>query len=101
MRELRIPDEIENIDDAEEFLRFWIAGGHDYDALHVGSLGKDEVHQWGMILADISVHVIRALRQDGVTASEEELRTQLEQGYALRLKAKGVEYSGTIGGTRQ
>jgi hypothetical protein len=64
-------------------------------------MGDDEVFQRGMILADISAHVIRALQQDGVTASEEELRAKLENGYLTRLRAKGVAYSGTIGRTRQ
>jgi hypothetical protein len=101
MDELRIPDEIEKLDDATEFVRFWIAGGYDYVSLNVGAMGEDDVFQWGMILADISVHIIRALRQDGATASEEELRAQIENGYSTRLKTNGVEYTGVIGGTRQ
>jgi hypothetical protein len=101
MRELTIPVEIENLDEAREFLRFWIADGHDYVRLHVGAMGKDEVHQWGMILADISVHITRALQQDGVARSEKELRAEIESAYRKRLTIRDVDYSGVIGGTRQ
>jgi hypothetical protein len=101
VRELHIPSGVESSDDAGEFVRFWIADGSDLVALHVGAMGENEPDQWGMILADISIHVVRALQQMGSHASDEELRAQIEKGYLQRLKAKNIAHSGSVLGTRQ
>ncbi len=80
----------------------WVAGGEDHVSLHVGAMGEREVAQWGMILADISVHVIRALMLDGATDSAEILRHQLEQAYLGRLASRqDGDYSGSLIGSKQ
>lgn len=99
--ELEIPSGVDEHENADEFLRFWIAGGEDFVTLRVGAMGDDEVHQWGMILADLSVHIIRALRQDGAASSNDELRAVMEKAYLERLKLKEVGISGSIIGTKQ
>jgi len=101
MGELEIPTGIPELDESDEFLRFWIGGGEDYVSLRVGAMGEHEVQQWGMILADISDHIIRALRQDGNTHSEEELRAEMERAYLERLKDKNRNLSGSMIGSRQ
>ena len=101
MRELDIPPEALSYDDAIKFIRFWVAGGSDHVSLHVGAMGDQELHQWGMMIADITVHVIRALRQDGSIESDERMRASIERGYIDRLKVKGVDYSGSLIVTKQ
>jgi hypothetical protein len=64
-------------------------------------MGDREVVQWGMILADISIHIIRGLIQDGATDSPEVLRAELEKSYLGRLKSKDTDYSGSLLGSRQ
>jgi hypothetical protein len=99
--ELEMPEGIAAQEDADEFLRFWIAGGEDYVSLRVGAMGRNEVHQWGMILADLSVHIVRALRQNGAEGTDEKLRAEMEHAYIERLKLKDVGISGSIIGTKQ
>jgi hypothetical protein len=99
--ELEIPASLVEAEEADEFIRFWIADGEDHVALRVGAMGDNEVSQWGMILADISVHIIRALRLDGSSKSAEEARAEIERAYLDRLKDKGASYSGSILGAKQ
>jgi hypothetical protein len=101
MKELDIPPEVLGADDGVEFVRFWVAGGQDHVSLLVGAMGDTEVQQWGMILADISMHVIRGLKQDGSQDSEAVLRAKIEQSYFNRLKKGGDNISGSLLGTRQ
>jgi hypothetical protein len=101
VNELDLPVGVEGNDVADEFIRFWIDDNDEYVSLRVGSLGKDEPSQWGMMLADLSLHILNALKQNGSTDSEEALRLQLEQGYVGRLKAKNANISGSLLGTKQ
>lgn len=99
MRELVIPPEVFESDEAGEFIRFWIAGGRPHISLYVGGMDDEEVRQWGMMLADITAHAIRALRQNGSPLSESELLAQIEQGYLSRLKDELVDHSGSLIGS--
>ena len=101
LSELELPASISEATEADEFIRFWIADGEDHVALRVGAMGEHEVSQWGMILADISVHIIHALRLDGSPKSEEAARAEMERAYLERLKDKGASYSGSILGVKQ
>ncbi len=100
MKDLSIPESISVNDDAVEFVRFWIAGGEDHVVLNIGAMGDREVVQWGMILADISVHIIRGLQQNGSLETADALRSELERAYVGRLKDKDPSYSGQLAGVR-
>jgi len=101
MRELVIPPAAFEYDDSVEFIRVWIAGGREHISLHVGAMGEDEIEQWGMMLADLSTHIIRGLIQDGASDNEAVLRANIEQAYLARLKRSGVNHTGSLLGTRQ
>ena len=103
MRELVIPPAAFEDADSIEFIRFWVAGGQDHVSLHIGGMGEHdhEAMQWGMMLADISTHIVRGMVQDGSPDSEEVLRAKIEQGYLTRLKRKDVNFTGSLLGTRQ
>ena len=100
MKELVVPTGVLEHDDGVEFVRMWVAGGEDHVSLNIGAMGDREVVQWGMILADISIHIIRGLVQDGATESPEILRAELEKAYLGRLKNKDADYSGCLLGSR-
>jgi hypothetical protein len=101
MRELVIPPAVFESDDSVEFVRFWIAGGREHISLNIGAMGEHEVKQWGMMLADLSAHIIRGLIQDGATDSESVLRANMEQAYLGRLKRSDGNHTGSLLGTRQ
>jgi hypothetical protein len=101
VNELDPPEGVEGNDAADEFIRFWIDDNDEYVSLRVGRLGKDEPGQWGMMLADLSLHIINALKQNGSANREEALRLQIEEGYVGRLKAKNANISGSLLGTKQ
>ncbi|HEX4302495.1 MAG TPA: DUF5076 domain-containing protein [Rhizomicrobium sp.] len=100
MNELPVPDGALQSKDADEFIRFWVVEGSEMVSLNVGCFGRDEAGTWGMMIADLSVHIVRALMQKGFAGSEDELRAQIEQGYLGRLSAKGIDHSGSLIGTR-
>jgi len=103
MRELEIPQGVFEAEDGVELIRFWVAGGEDHVTLNIGGMGDNdhEAGQWGMILADLSCHIIRGMKQDGSPDSEAVLRTKIEQGYLGRLKAGNANITGSLLGTRQ
>jgi hypothetical protein len=100
MNELPLPVGVVESEDADEFIRFWIADGDELVSLNVGRFGDDEAATWGMIVADLSIHIIRALGQRGAAKSDVELRAEIERGYRGRLEAKGITHSGGLMGTR-
>jgi uncharacterized protein DUF5076 len=100
MRELTIPPELferdpaaEEADEAVEFVRFWLADGAEHVSLQVGSMGSREVEQWGMMLADLTIHIVRALRLHGEADAEEALRARMERAYLGRLKDADPDHS--------
>jgi len=101
VNELELPRGVDGNEAADEFIRFWIDDRDEYVSLRVGSLGENEPNQWGMMLADLSLHIINALKQNGSTDTDDALRLQLEQGYVGRLKAKNASISGSLLGVKQ
>jgi hypothetical protein len=101
MSELEIPSGVPELEESDEFLRFWIGGGEDYVSLRVGAMGEREVQQWGMILADISDHIIRAIKQQGNVRTEGDIRAEMEHAYLERLKVKDRNISGSLIGSKQ
>ena len=99
MEELVIPVEPDGTEEAKEFIRFWIAGGKEYISLNVGMMGENEAKQWGMMLADLASHVVRALQQDGSLHSDEALLAEIERGYLGRIKSK-MNHTGSLLGSR-
>ena len=86
---LAVPPSLPTDADAQEMIRFWIAGGTDYTSLHIGGAGKPgaEAPMWGFILADIAKHVVTAMRQqDPDGPSAQELMEQILGGLSERLK---------------
>jgi hypothetical protein len=101
IRELEIPSGVMECEEAGEFVRFWIADGQDHITLHIGAMGDAEVHQWGMILADISDHIIHALRHNGDTRAVKDIRAEIERSYLERLAVKDRDFSGSLIGSKQ
>lgn len=86
VEELHIPATALSFDDADEFVRFWVAGGDSHVALRMGVFGDSELESWGMILADIARHVVEAYRdQNPIDASR--AYSLIADGYAGRLAA--------------
>ncbi|HAH09091.1 MAG TPA: hypothetical protein DCL54_02350 [Alphaproteobacteria bacterium] len=96
-QELEIPEAVLDARAGVELLRFWISAGEEHVALNIGAMGEREVEQWGMILADISVHVIAALCQDDTSRNPDDLRAMIERAYRARLESKGISHKGAIG----
>jgi hypothetical protein len=101
MKELIIPPAVFESDDSVEFIRLWIADGREHVSLNIGAMGDEEVEQWGMMLADLSIHIIRGLIQDGAAENEATLRANIERAYLGRLKRGNGNHTGSLLGTRQ
>jgi hypothetical protein len=82
--ELEIPPTVFEHEDADEFLRFWVAGGDDHVTLRSGVFGESELESWGMILADVARHVVTA-HQDNNRISTETAYAKIAEGYSGRL----------------
>ena len=83
------PATISADDQAQEFIRFWIANNTDHVSLKVGTAGDPakEPAMWGFILADIAKHVTKVMRQqDPEGPSANELMEQILGGIAERLR---------------
>lgn len=84
MRELDIPEGVDQDPDATEMVRFWIAGGRPHVALLLGMYadaedsGVDELTAWGYILSDIAQHVANGLAQNHGEDFEASVRTLAE-----------------------
>jgi Domain of unknown function (DUF5076) len=91
--ELEIPPTALAFADADEFLRFWIAGGDGHATLRMGVLGSDELEAWGMILADIARHAVDAYR-DQNPIDPANAYAKIAEGYSGRLAA--IVHSTTI-----
>lgn len=93
LNELEIPPDVIGMEDPDEILRFWIAEGDSFVNLRINSL-KDDLTAWGMIQADIAMHVARAHGQSSGIAQQEVLR-EIEDGYRGRMSEK-FELSGRL-----
>ena len=82
VKTLDVPSEVLEMDDADEVARVWIGEGDSILTLH--DLFGDDIENWGMLLADMAVHVARMkLRHDSLP----ELQTlkAIEEGYRGRM----------------
>ena len=84
MKELEPPASAITAPDGDEICRLWIAKGDSHVALNYGMFGDDELRVWGMLLADVAAHVVRAgqMKADVNTA---EAFALLEAGFRERL----------------
>jgi hypothetical protein len=96
--ELEIPEGVESDEDADEIVRFWVASGEDLVSLRVGIFGSEnEAGHWGMIIADIAKHAVRAMMQMDPSRDPAQLFQEIEEGFFGRLEAV-ANYTGQIKG---
>ena len=80
-RELEVPAAVVEGSEFDEVLRVWI--GSDA-VVTMQDLFGSNIHNWGMVLADVAMHVARMkLEQDGIP--EIETLQALEDGYRGRM----------------
>jgi hypothetical protein len=80
-RELEVPAAVVEHSEFDEILRVWI--GSDAVVTMQDVFGPN-AHNWGMVLADIGMHIARMrLEQDGIP--EIETLQALEEGYRGRM----------------
>ena len=80
-RELEVPAAVFEDSEFDEVLRVWI--GSDAVVAMRDIFGPD-VHNWGMVLADVAMHIAKMkLERDGI--SEIETLHALEDGYRGRM----------------
>jgi len=100
MKELDIPEQVFDAEEAFELVRFWAVDGEDIVQLFVGAMGDEEAKMWGVILADIARHAILAMGQNDPSLSADTLRAQIENGFRERMEQR-IGVSGQIGGRAQ
>ncbi len=94
---LEPPPTILEAESGVEFIRFWISGGVEHVALKIGAMGETEASQWGMMLADLSVHVIKGLQHKNPELRADDLRASIEAAYRGRLEMHGTVHEGGFG----
>ncbi|WP_149341446.1 DUF5076 domain-containing protein [Neorhizobium sp. P12A] len=82
MKTLNVPNEVLEMEDADEIVRVWIGEGDSVVTLD--DLFGDDLEAWGMVIADIAVHIARMKSLDGAVSEIETLKA-IEQGYRGRL----------------
>ncbi|MGA1835038.1 MULTISPECIES: DUF5076 domain-containing protein [Rhizobium] len=82
MKTLTTPAEVLEMDDADEIVRVWIGEGDSIVTLQ--DLFGDNIEAWGMVIADIAVHVTRMKSLDGAVSQIDILKA-IERGYRGRL----------------
>jgi hypothetical protein len=96
LNELDIPDGVTEAKDATELIRFWVANGEDFVSLRPGVFAPEhEPGHWGMIIADIAKHAVRAMTQNDPSLNTEDLFREIEDGFMGRLEAV-ANYTGNI-----
>lgn len=91
LRELMLPREVLEASNTQEFLRFWVADGHDYVTMNLAGFedNTDEAYLWGSILADIAWHAVNGMQQDDPSrGSKKQMFRDILKGYKERLKDK-------------
>jgi hypothetical protein len=82
VKALEVPSEVLEMDDADEVARVWIGAGDSIVSLH--DLFGEDIGNWGMLLADMAVHVARMkLHHDSVP--EIQTLKAIEEGYRGRM----------------
>jgi hypothetical protein len=97
LQPLAPPHTVEEAGEGVELVRFWVSGGVEHVALNVGAMGETEQDQWGMILADLSVHVIKGLQRLDPALRADDARARIEAAYRRRLEMHGVWHEGGFG----
>jgi hypothetical protein len=82
VKTLNVPNEVLEMEDADEIVRVWIGEGDSVVTLD--DLFGDDLEAWGMVIADIAVHIARMKSLDGAVSEIETLKA-IEQGYRGRL----------------
>lgn len=100
MKDLEIPPEAAEGEEAYEMIRFWIVDGEDVVQMLVGAMGDEEPKAWGSILADIARHAINAMGQQNPALDAQTLRAQIEQGFRERMDQR-IAVTGSLRGMRQ
>jgi hypothetical protein len=95
MKPLDPPHTIEGDPNATEMLRLWAAHNKMNVAINIGCYeenGHDEAHAWGMIIADFTKHVARALKQRYGHIEKDTIR-KIKEGFAAELESptSGIE----------
>ena len=81
VRELEVPAAVVEDSEFDEILRVWIGSGA---VVAMQDLFGPDAHNWGMVLADVGMHIARMrLEQDGTP--EVETLQALEEGYRGRM----------------
>jgi|GEM_PF-336409 len=91
LRELSIPKAVIEGSNTQEFIRFWVADGHDHVSMNIGGFedNSDEAYMWGNILADIAWHAVNGMTEDDPTrGSRKNMFEDIMDGYEERLEAK-------------
>ncbi len=79
---LDAPQAVEEMPDADEALRVWIGEGDSVVTMQ--NLFGDNSGSWGMILADVAIHVAK-MRAHEASIPMEETLAMLEDGYRGRM----------------
>ena len=69
--------------DGDEVCRLWVADGESHVELLYGIFGDEEPRVWGMLLADVAAHIVRAAELNGLQATD--VFAKLESGFRERL----------------
>ena len=91
LRELRIPREVLEGSNTQEFIRFWVADGIDFVSMNIGGFvdNSEEPHMWGSILADIAWHAVNGMQQDDASrGSRRKMFDDILEGLEERLEDK-------------
>lgn len=80
-RELEVPPAVDESGDFDEVLRVWIGS----DAIiAMQNVFEPHVHNWGMVLADVAMHIAR-MRLEQNDIPEADTLLALEEGYRGRM----------------
>lgn len=93
-RDLEVPAEIVDDPEFDEVLRVWIAQD---SIVAMRDLFGPDAHNWGMVIADVAVHIARMrLQQDGVPTDD--TFAAIEDGYRSRISNyHNLKYSSLSG----
>lgn len=94
--ELELPDGVVGADEAVEVLRAWVADG----ALHVifdPETFRDDVSEWGRLLADVAQHVANAVEMDGQMNRAEAI-SLIQDAFELNMHTSDANLAGRIKG---
>lgn len=80
--ELAVPQEVLDIDDAEEVLRAWIGAGDSFVTLR--NVFGDDASAWGMLMADVAMHVTIMMAGQNSATQSDTLKA-IEDGYRGRM----------------